>query len=199
MSSNEDTKLHTLITQVMAFRVVLYLYLYLNTKLSPMLKIALILIADDIKIVYIKARTQVYPGMLANNDYYQDLDKIVDNVGYGIASLIIQQNHLFNANERAVIIGSWAFRMFGVLMYFKTKNRHYLVAFPDVFREFILIMWLFRNKTQIEAQLCLAAVIGKAIVEYQFHYEKTGIMNLWGVYCIYLYIITLFVGNKLLS
>jgi len=104
---------------------------------------------------------------------YQITDKVIDLLSYTLVCLLLPANPLY--------ITMILYRIIGVSMFYKTRNSHWLIYFPDLFKEVIVYEMLVGPVT---SHILLIIIAHKVIFEYIWHtyinhenYKKMNIKN----------------------
>ena len=108
---------------------------------------------------------------------YQITDKITDSLCYIMLLNYIFQNNLLNKKEINVIFWLLLYRLIGVLIFLKKKNRQILFYFPNFFLEITLALLFIKesnikNLTNYKTIIIGIVLILKIIQEYILHYNK---------------------------
>ena len=104
---------------------------------------------------------------------YQSRDKIVDTIVYIVVMAYLWAMHPSPLNY--VLLGLLLYRTVGVAQFLRTGDKIYIVRYPDLFREFSLVVALmhdgyFHPRSWITlGAIFLAIAIGKTGVEYYHH------------------------------
>lgn len=99
-----------------------------------------------------------------NNKYYQIPDKIIDILSYIILILI------FYVDNNLIFLV--LYRFIGVLLYYKTNDKKFLVIFFDFVKEYLLYLFVFGNNFSY----LYIFVVAKIIFEYGL-YLRTKVKN----------------------
>lgn len=160
------------IAEIFILRFFMTIVIYM-ANIDPWLKILLILSMDLVKgipmIGYFKK------GEKSKNRYYQYYDKILDLFGYYLTYYIVVNNKLLPENEIKILKYILFYRTIGSMIYFTTGNRQILFYFIDLFKEFLLIFYLFPPKSKMYYIGLTLSIVIKIWVEYSLHVKKTGI------------------------
>ncbi len=124
--------------------LITYLILYC-TNISPYLKIIFIMISDFIDIDI--------PRMLGlyNNKYigrtlkYQMTDKIIDTIVYSLLLIYTLNQNYLSINEKYILIGLFIYRLVGVIMFIKIKDRQYLYHYQNFYLEIMQAFYIFNQ------------------------------------------------------
>lgn len=90
---------------------------------------------------------------------YQVIDKIIDLFSYYIIFMLLD---LPMTSFYFILI---SLRAIGIILFTKTGQSKYLVMFPDLFREVLIVSWTLGTSNPI----IIATIIIKIIVEYLLH------------------------------
>ena len=183
--STQEALLRQVIQEVFVLRVVLMVVI-MCSRVSPILKIVLLLSLDAIKGVYIAARMTLadqglYKGMLASNEYYKKADCMLDTTGYILSLVLVHRHHLLSQGYTHILDVVLGFRLIGVSMFYLKNDPKYMFYFPDLFKELLLLMYVLEWKPSNHIPvvgIALAWVVFKYYQEYQFHIKKSGAVNL---------------------
>ena len=146
------------IVRILFMLVIFYLPIHKN------LKIILILAGDFLDcwttkfIDYIQDGIHPLHNTHCKEFNYQITDKVVDLLSYLIVMLLLPPNPLY--------ITTIIFRAVGVGMFYKTRNSHWLIFFPDLFKEVALFEIFVGTVTP---HILLIIIGHKVIFEYMWH------------------------------
>lgn len=118
--------------------------------------------------------TKIVYKFSCNTHKYQKYDKIVDSITYLI--IIIIFSHNLPPIYRNILIFAWFWRMIGVVSFYYHENYDYMVQFPDLFKELLLLYYLDSlNIVSVDIYGISVVVILKTIYEYLHHKTKIHI------------------------
>lgn len=151
------------------FRIVLtilifYLFYLLNVE-SLLLLVLVIIILDT---------SDCGIWNLFNNSYncksfeYQKYDKIFDVATYIIFIIIF--NKLFTSIELYILSCAIIWRAIGVAGFYYTNNNAYLMIFPDLVKELILIKYV---RSKFELNIIQSGILISSVVFLKVIYEMT--------------------------
>lgn len=155
-------KILSVIRIILTFLVVFYL------KISPAMKIILIMILDGLDCVWGKIYNH---EKFCQTKEYQIIDKIVDTISYSMLLYYVIKNKLLHYTELYLLIGLFTYRLIGIVTFLSTLNRNFLVYFPNSFIETILLLFLGYHGIH-KAIITTCIFIFKIIVEHSMHYNK---------------------------
>lgn len=144
-------------------RVILTIWILYYTKYPTSIKILLIMISDFIDCDVVRV---LYKNKnMCQTHLYQKYDKIIDMICYTLLLNYIYPK--LDNKQRYLIIFLFLFRLYGVIMFLKNKDRKYLFYFPNIFL-WTLPTILFYG---INYQLLLIITFFKLLQEYYLHYR----------------------------
>ena len=153
----------SIIRIILTFLVVFYL------KISPAMKIVLVMLLDGLDCVEKKMYNHV--NFCPHTKEYQIIDKIVDTICYSMLLYYVVKNKLLHHTELYLLIGLFIYRLVGIVTFLSTLNRNFLVYFPNFFIETALLLFLGYHGIH-KAIITVCIFIFKIIVEHAFHYNK---------------------------
>lgn len=160
------------ISQIFILRFFVTIVIYL-ANINPWLKILIILSLDFIKgLCYIGKFER---NELVKNQFYQYYDKIQDLFGYYLSYFIITNNKLLPPRETKILLYTLLYRTIGDFIYLLTGNRKMLFYFFDVFKEFLLVFYLFKPDTLGFYAGIIISVVVKLWMEYRIHYVQKSV------------------------
>lgn len=96
---------------------------------------------------------------------YSEIDKWLDLYQYLFAIYIYRD--LFTSYNLQLLLLMFFYRFVGVLSYHYNKNPMDFVIFPDLIKEFIVLVALYNN--QVPTSIILLMIFGKVIYEFLMH------------------------------
>jgi hypothetical protein len=114
-----------------------------------------------------------YQRSLAGNWTYESADKINDLVGYVLIHALVQQELHFPDWYVRILTGALVLRAVGVWCAEFTRSTVWYAYFPDLYREFVLLMYLDQYKFHWSDRQVWAGLLGlaglKLVVEFHTH------------------------------
>jgi len=144
-------------------RILVVLVIWL-LPIDPNIKVILIFLTDFLDCWTTKLISKVQNGVpfTKNNSCkefnYQMTDKIVDLLTYCIVLQILPFNPLF--------LGLLIIRSLGLTLFYRTRDSHWFIYMPDLFKEVVLFSIFFG---QITPSVFIAIIIHKVIFEFIWH------------------------------
>ena len=168
--------LDTYILRQQVYRLLITLAIFYSRGLSPLIKITLILGIDFVKNVYF-FNVEDLPT-LSSNKLYQEWDKVQDTFAYFLVLCLINTHNLITDSQNKILTLVLTIRTAGVIQMLRTGERKYLLYFPDLFKETLLLFLLscsFKSKVILGVLL----LVFKIWLEYNFHIKKRGIVQIF--------------------
>ena len=111
------------IKRIFFIRLIVMLLVF-TLKINNWTKIILILLMDYVKTLPLLL-CNTYPT-LSTNSMYQELDKILDSLGYVMCYQIIVSKHLLPPKSTKILFAVLSYRLVGLSLFFLTFNRSLL-------------------------------------------------------------------------
>ncbi len=158
-------------------RIFLSLTLY-YLSIPTIMKILLLLSIDGIKGLFIypfiknktSLSTFITTKQFISNNYYQKTDKLVDLLTYCLVYFVVVNNNLKIDHKLLACTLLW--RFIGVSLYLKTGYGKYLMYCPDLFKEYLFILYFFETQKSLKLSLITIITILKFRMEYEFHIKR---------------------------
>jgi len=88
----------------------------------------------------------LYPqGTPCGTEYYQMADKVIDVIITALMFWYLKTNGLLSDTEYNTITYLFVYRIIGVLLFLRTKDRRYLIYFPNICLELALLFSVLRH------------------------------------------------------
>ena len=139
-------------------------------------KLVLILILLDIidcnpLVIKLFSKEELKKQQYCSRDsFYSQIDKFLDLYQYLFAIVLLRP--IFSLNSYYILLLLFLYRLLGVVLYVKNKNPIDFVYFPDLIKEYIVLIALFGDRVPLN--ILLITFIGKIGYEYLMH--KSNIM-----------------------
>jgi len=106
----------------------------------------------------------------SKDPFYSKIDKFLDLFQYLFA--IIFMRSMFSTNSFYTLLLLFCYRLLGVVLYTKNNDPVYFIYFPDLIKEYIVLIAIFGDKVPIH--ILILTILGKIGYEYLMH--KSNIM-----------------------
>ncbi len=106
----------------------------------------------------------------SRDSFYSQIDKFLDLYQYIFAIILLRP--IFSPNSYYILLLLFFYRVLGVVLYYKNKNPIDFVYFPDLIKEYIVLIAVFGDK--VPPILLGLTFLGKVGYEYLMH--KSNIM-----------------------
>jgi hypothetical protein len=160
---------HVSVYSGFVIRLILQLVVYYRLDARPATRLVCILLLDAVDTLPYNLR---YQRSLAGNWTYESADKINDLIGYVLIHGIVQELQFPDWYVR-VLSGALVLRVVGVLCAEYTRSPVWYAYFPDLYREFVLLMYLdqykfhWSDRRMWTSLLALTAL--KLVIEFHVH------------------------------
>ncbi len=181
MDCTINTNTTPVIVRIFLLRIILSVCIFLLRDVSPVIKIIAILSLDFVKTLpfylWVCDKKKGMPNF-CTNDVYQVFDKLIDLIGYWICYSLLLSNNILPKSHKVLFL-ILLIRTIGVALYFCSGKRIYLFFGVDLFKEWLLIYAICTPHSFQMYSLLLFSVIGKLWIEYRFHVQKKGLLDLF--------------------
>lgn len=156
------------------FRVFFTLFVLFLLHIPLFFKVIIIIISDFFDNCIPLRR--IFPDWIdTNTEIYQISDKMTDLVTYYILFIYLFRTQYLERKENLILFVLLLYRSIGEIIFFITKNRNFLVFFPNFFLEvcFIFIGMKYVNLSKKYLPFfILLIIIWKILQEYYLHIYK---------------------------
>ena len=168
------TELQTAIRQMSIVRLIC-IFATFFANIDVFLKILILLSIDSFKFVYLYLTVkELKKGDLAMNAMYQRWDKILDMLSYVLVQTLLMKHSILTNLQTNIMLGLLAERMIGEMLYAATDKREYLFYFPDVYKEILLVFYVFGENWSAAVPVGATSIAAKFYLEYKFHVSLEG-------------------------
>ena len=183
MDCTNEKEVNNQLIKLITIRILLTFLIFYSKSINNWTKIILISSLDFIKnisFLFICGKNKL--PTFSNNELYQKSDKILDTLSYYLIYYLVKSNQLLPEIFTKYLFYILLYRTVGVVYYLFTNDRKIFVYFVDLFKEALLLFYLFSFtflksiSVEIKTVLILFLVIIKLYIEYRFHYTKDGIL-----------------------
>jgi hypothetical protein len=164
-----NQNLNIYIKRIFFIRLVVMVLVF-TLKINDWTKIILILLMDYVKTLPLLL-CNTYPT-LSTNSMYQELDKILDSLGYVMCYQIIVSKHLLPPKSTKILFAVLSYRLVGLSLFFLTFNRSLLFFFPDLFKEIMIVLYFVPSTSAKFYIFSGIILVLKLYIEYLYHIKK---------------------------
>lgn len=164
-----------LITSIL--RIILSIFILFYTSFPPYLKVLSVILLD-----FIDCNTgfwfNIYPQFyFCKTSLYQNTDKMVDLISYLLIFLYVFSCKFFSDRVNLIILLVFSYRLVGMYLFERYRDRKYLILFPNFGPELVLILLVFLafpgvfEDNWLKMVVIMLFVMWKIINELAIHYD----------------------------